>query len=299
MGSTETKAAGSPPAASDAIPTAGGLPVHSTPKCTAAGQERQEERERWEMPRYAVAKLGPTRWYWYAVPNGEWYWTRDHYDDWGLIPAADGYATTETEAVAEAMTAAGPDAIRDRIGWARARHREKVARRRAAKPSTKTDTGAVEYVWAYYHSYEDRPGRWERHQVIKRTKKRLFVRARPVDDDRGWNDPHAEAIVIDRETFERDGYASAWKRLLIASGFYREPFDWDTSSVTPMPPSWAMTVLELAAPSTLADVEAAYRRLARDTHPDTGGDAEAFITIRNAYDAARAVFPVGHDHAVH
>lgn len=36
-----------------------------------------------------------------------------------------------------------------------------------------------------------------------------------------------------------------------------------------------------------ADVQAAYRRLARECHPDAGGDADRFRQVREAYEALR------------
>ena len=45
-------------------------------------------------------------------------------------------------------------------------------------------------------------------------------------------------------------------------------------------------VLGLQPPITLVSVKAAYRRKAKETHPDLGGSTEAFVAVQNAYEAA-------------
>ena len=50
----------------------------------------------------------------------------------------------------------------------------------------------------------------------------------------------------------------------------------------------ALDVLGLTCwPCTAAEVRAAYRRLARERHPDTGGTHEAFLALREAYERVR------------
>lgn len=48
-------------------------------------------------------------------------------------------------------------------------------------------------------------------------------------------------------------------------------------------------ILRVAPDATLNEVEAAYKRLAVVTHPDSGGNIEAFIQLREAYTRARAI----------
>ena len=48
-------------------------------------------------------------------------------------------------------------------------------------------------------------------------------------------------------------------------------------------------VLGIAADASLADITAAYRRLAQQHHPDrNGGSYERFVQIKQAYEALRA-----------
>lgn len=44
-----------------------------------------------------------------------------------------------------------------------------------------------------------------------------------------------------------------------------------------------LEILGLSPPCTTEDVKAAYRHLARQTHPDLGGDAGAFQALNEAY----------------
>lgn len=47
------------------------------------------------------------------------------------------------------------------------------------------------------------------------------------------------------------------------------------------------TVLGLHPSASQVDIDAAYKQLARETHPDAGGDTEAFIAVQEAYRQAR------------
>jgi hypothetical protein len=47
-------------------------------------------------------------------------------------------------------------------------------------------------------------------------------------------------------------------------------------------------VLQVAKNADKESIRSAYFRLAKENHPDTGGDAEKFIVIKNAYEASQA-----------
>lgn len=47
--------------------------------------------------------------------------------------------------------------------------------------------------------------------------------------------------------------------------------------------SKAHEVLCVSETATVAEITAAYRRLAQEHHPDKGGSTEFFIALRNAY----------------
>ncbi len=48
----------------------------------------------------------------------------------------------------------------------------------------------------------------------------------------------------------------------------------------------ALATLELTWPCTLQEVRSSYRRRSKATHPDTGGNPESFVKVKDAYDAA-------------
>ena len=47
----------------------------------------------------------------------------------------------------------------------------------------------------------------------------------------------------------------------------------------------ALSILGLPETSTLEDVKRAYRRKAKETHPDKGGDVVGFVKVKAAYDS--------------
>lgn len=55
-----------------------------------------------------------------------------------------------------------------------------------------------------------------------------------------------------------------------------------------MEPPDALAVLGLAGPAGPGEVKRAYRRLARELHPDRGGDPDRFRDVQVAYEAIRA-----------
>jgi hypothetical protein len=52
----------------------------------------------------------------------------------------------------------------------------------------------------------------------------------------------------------------------------------------------ALAVLGLAWPCGVEDVKSAYRRLARERHPDAGGTPEDFVALQTAYETATKYF---------
>lgn len=55
----------------------------------------------------------------------------------------------------------------------------------------------------------------------------------------------------------------------------------------------ALDTLGLRGPVDPGDVKQAYRRLARELHPDAGGDADAFLRVQTAYEVLREGSDVG------
>lgn len=79
-----------------------------------------------------------------------------------------------------------------------------------------------------------------------------------------------------------DHWAGAWKRSLAGL----EPFPKQRTrapvSDSPIDP---FVVLGLSSKATLEEVKLAFRRRALELHPDQGGNAEAFLATKRAYDS--------------
>lgn len=88
-------------------------------------------------------------------------------------------------------------------------------------------------------------------------------------------------------------WARAWSRVLMGQPAFPTTRPIDEASATrparreaPEGSIWA--ILGLEANATLAQIRAAFRQRALVTHPDRGGDPEAFRALRGAYDEAVA-----------
>jgi hypothetical protein len=85
-------------------------------------------------------------------------------------------------------------------------------------------------------------------------------------------------------------WARAWMRILRGgapwpSAASSEPRA-QRSRSEPAPAGSIWATLGIASDATASDIKAAYRRRARETHPDHGGDAAAFQRVLQAYEEA-------------
>jgi hypothetical protein len=83
------------------------------------------------------------------------------------------------------------------------------------------------------------------------------------------------------------GFRSIQTRACTASDFLRALRRGTANRRPPWLPAWCVT-LSLTLPCGIDEVKAAYRRLAKSAHPDTGGNAEDFMAIERAYRDALA-----------
>jgi hypothetical protein len=77
----------------------------------------------------------------------------------------------------------------------------------------------------------------------------------------------------------------AWKTCAYEAADFHKALRTGRANQPPPPrslPAWCLK-LGLTLPCRIDDVKSAYRRLARSTHPDAGGNAKDFIAIEAAY----------------
>lgn len=81
-------------------------------------------------------------------------------------------------------------------------------------------------------------------------------------------------------------WARAWIRVLRGEEPWRSSTDHEprrASVARPRATAWVWAVLGVTREVTAAELKAAYRKRALETHPDHGGDAEAFQKVVHAY----------------
>jgi hypothetical protein len=227
-----------------------------------------------DRPLFSRCSLGNGRWFWIVFPP-----LPELFD--GKPALATGYATSHEDAQAQALRAA-PGARPWAAGWASEGHRKVCAdKRRARPPSKSTGTRVKEYV--YCHGWSEFHGGSIRHEVIKTTKRYVYVTRRPV----GWADHEdpflRQTFALNRAELEAEG--SAWSHSA-RQRFYTRPPDEEPPDLRR---AWGagradLEALGLTADATPDDVEYAYRRLCLKHHPDRGGSAEEFKRVQAAYE---------------
>lgn len=95
-------------------------------------------------------------------------------------------------------------------------------------------------------------------------------------------------LFLNRATMEREGkqYHTRYHEYFYAKKPKADPeHEYQFQPHVPAPTK-AMTILNLSAPYSVADVRRAYKRLALQTHPDLGGNSTDFIKLKQAHDDA-------------
>ena len=247
-----------------------------------------------EVPVYACCPAGNRKWLWVA-------WDTSSEAVRGEPAQATGYEATAEAAEARAIEWAGPRARPLPAKWASddKRRRAVEARRvRAAKAMNrpvkgKGDTTRLEFLYCASESDpENTPGHFVvvKHRIAKKTAAKIHVDREPFREDRGEEgrepsspdrDPHK--ILIDRATLKREGRCRH-PRSHRDVFFYATEEDAirDVENVLESVPAWC-DILGVKFPCSVEDVKAAYRRLAKKSHPDAGGDPSLFLAIEQAY----------------
>jgi hypothetical protein len=225
-------------------------------------------------------------------------------EDWyqETRPIATGFEPTMSEAEARAAATAGADSIQDHAWFASGYLGRLVAEKRMVRRPEGDDASPIEFVWeAYYYTSDAArvPDEWvfRPYRVVKKTARRAYVESHPYlgnigapDRERRWYDYQVDTFVLDRAELERGHGARRSKgRRYYGGDFYRSreeaereilAREWTYRPAT-LPP-W-VELLGLEWPVTRRDVKAAYRRKAKEMHPDHGGDHDEFVKLEAAY----------------
>ncbi len=145
-----------------------------------------------------------------------------------------------------------------------------------------------DYVWRgrRYWTMEPKEGEhigwntwFEPYKVIKVTAKRIVASLVFID----------ETVYLDRAKIESRGkfYHSKFGEYFYLEKPERDPEQVLTLGI--LQKDSALSVLQLSRPCTKEDVKSAYKRLARQRHPDFGGSHEAFIKLNAAYESAMKI----------
>jgi hypothetical protein len=225
---------------------------------------------------FAVTSLGKDRWYWVVWPSLEMIQSGEPGSH-----VAEGYERTKAEAVDRALEVAGMRGEWIAAKYAKAYHRKHSQGRRAPE--------AIEFL---YRDVQDvSTGEWRSvpHRVAKRTRKYVYVEQRLYEPERlagGWLDRDAPTFRLDRAMLEQKGHAFVPVTADVDDPlFFAVPYRERVVQYGGLLPT-CFSLLGLSFPCTVAEVKAAYRKLAKRTHPDHGGGHGEFLKLQAAYEQA-------------
>lgn len=247
-----------------------------------------------DTPVYACCPAGGRKWLWVA-------WDSSSDASRGESAQAWGHEATAEAAAAKAIEWSGPRATPLPAKWASPYKRRLAVGARMARPAKGTARPAQrasgeprpEFLYCAYESDPHKaPGHFVvvKHRVVKKTARKVHVDREPFPEDRGEGgveasvpDRDPRTIVIDRATLKREG-RYRHPRSHRAMFFYasREDGIRDVEAELESLPAWCDT-LGVKLPCSVDDVKAAYRRLAKESHPDAGGDPAIFLALEQAY----------------
>lgn len=256
-----------------------------------------------EYMAYACCSIGIGRWYW-AV------WANEDAARAGAGPVASGYEKTGEAAEKKAAGAAGPRSKRLATKWASRFKRGGVALKEAgSKPRSRLSRRAdppkmanapTRPTFLYVASESEQAGsRGEvvivRHRIVRQTARTIYIDREPFREEE-WhhqeNDgptpggPKPRTLSVARETLRREGRFTHR-----GSNFYatEEAGIQDVHAALTARHGWC-AALGVTFPCSAASIKSAYRRLARKSHPDGGGDPAEFRAVEEAYREAMAYF---------
>ena len=150
------------------------------------------------------------------------------------------------------------------------------------------------------------PVAFTRHRIVKQTARKIHVECDPFDEDewvrrgeQGEESPESvpkpRTLAVDRAALRAEGRfrcGGAHRGMTFCASEQDGIRDAEATLAAKHP--WC-AVLGVRFPCSVNSIKAAYRRLAKTAHPDTGGEAAEFRAIEQAYRAALAYTEQGGD----
>lgn len=255
-----------------------------------------------EQAAYACCSVGIGRWCWVV-------WASESDAREGAKALAEGYEKTAESAERRAVESAGPGSRRLPSKWAsaykrggpargeggeaRVKPKSRLSRRAPPKPTVETPP-----AFLYVASESEQAGlRGEvvivKHQIVRQTAGKIYIDREPFREEEpqtkeadGAATPKTRSLAVDRETLRREG------RVLHRGSYFYASEDKGVRGVhadLTSQHAWC-AVLNIGFPCSTGSIKAAYRRLAREKHPDAGGDPAEFQAVERAYREALAYF---------
>ncbi len=272
-----------------------------------------EEEEAGDAPAFACCSVGIGRWFWVA-------WGSEAEARALAAALATGYEASADRAEAKAAERLGPRVKRLPAKWASGYKqrgaggggeiRPKARFGRPVGPPKRRDV-ATRLAFLYCATEReppDSPGHaaFTRHRIVKQTARKIHVECDPFDEDewvrrgeRGEGSPESapkpRTLAVDRAALRAEGRfrcAGAHRGMTFHAS--EEDGIRDAEAALAAEHPWC-DVLGVRFPCSANSIKAAYRRLAKAAHPDTGGEAAEFRAIEQAYRAALAYFEQGGD----
>lgn len=166
--------------------------------------KRTEEAIRLDGPLFSRCSVGNGNWFWVAYGPLSEVWERTIHSS-GMAASSD-----EAEKDARASLARDFDmpARKVQSSYAAGVHRKMAIKKRATKMSNGKDAAQPEFLYTDCCSHYDGSWRNNRHRVVKKTAKRVFVERDSwswEEDGQTYHDVRTN--VLDREELEREGSA--------------------------------------------------------------------------------------------
>lgn len=239
---------------------------------------------------FAIVSLGKARWYWVVWPSLQELQIAEK----PLSHIAEGYEKTKAASVEKALEVAGLYGEWIAAKYAKAYHHNSKAgptRKGLSHCSAESPNTVAMHEFLYRDVRDPATQQWNSlpHRVVRRTRKFIYIEQQPSSFSSltgNWRDGERPTYRLDRQSLEQDGYAFIPATATL--GDKEEPlfFTYDRRKQQEDHVPKCLRVLHLSWPCTIAEVQEAYRRLVKDTHPDAGGSHDKFLELQAAYEQA-------------